>query len=180
MSATMTNQKARGNGAKKKGRSNPTPRVHKGGSRPAREESAPPSSAALSMPVDPSQIRHLISERPELLESELCVFVDIESQNRGVGFETEVGEIDLLACAPSGDLVVVMVAEGESVDESIAGMLQRVGWIQKHVCSSEHRTRGILLVDRMDEATGYTAAALADSISFLTWRLSLQFESLRG
>ncbi|MEE3326214.1 MAG: hypothetical protein VX252_02675 [Myxococcota bacterium] len=179
MSATMTNQKARGR-ATKKARS--APRVRKKEeARPVEEDSSLLlSSASLSMPVDPAQIRHLISERPELLESELCVFMDIETQHRGIDFETEVGEIDLLACAPSGDFVVVMVADVDGVDESIAGMLQRLGWVQKHLCAPEQRARGILLVERMDEATRYTAAALADSVSFLTWRLSLQFESLLG
>jgi len=178
MSTTMTNPKVRGRAAKK-GRA--ASRVRKEESPPTEEESVPLlSSAALSMPVDPSQIRHLISERPELLESDLCVFVDAESQHRGVGFETEVGEIDLLACSPSGDFVVVMVSDADSADESIAGMLQRVGWVRKHLCSPDQRARGILLVERMDEASRYTAAALADSVSFLAWRLSLQFESLVG
>ena len=176
MSATMTNRKVRGR-TPKKGRA--VSRVRKEGSPPSKEESVPlMSSAALAMPVDPSQVRHLISERPELLECELCVFVDVESQHRGVGFETEVGEIDLLACSPKGDLVVVMVADLESADASIAGMLQRIGWVRKHLCAPEQRARGILLVERMDESSRYTAAALADSVSFLTWRLSLQFENL--
>ena len=178
MSTTMTNQKVRGRATKK---ARAAPRVRKEEVPPSEEESVSlVSSASLSMPVDPSQIRHLISERPELLEPELCVFVDVESQHRGVGFETEVGEIDLLARSSSGDLVVVMVADVDSADESIAGMLQRVGWVRKHLCAQEQRARGILLVDRIDEASRYTAAALSDSVSFLTWRLSLQFESLLG
>ena len=178
MSATMANGKVRGRATKK---ARATPRVRKQDDLPAEEGTAPVSaSAALAMPVDPSQIRHLISERPELLESELCIFVDVEGQPRGVGFETEVGEIDLLARSSSGDLVVVMVADVDSADELIAGMLQRVGWVRKHLCAPEQRARGILLVDRIDEASRYTAAALADSVSFLTWRLSLQFESLMG
>ncbi len=177
MSATITGTKVRGRAAKK-GRTVPRTRKKEEAATAEVESNSFPSSAALSMPVEASQIRHLISERPELLESELSVFIDGESQHRGIGFETDVGEIDLLARASTGDFVVVMVVDAEGFDEAIAGMLQRVGWVRKHLSAPDHRVRGILLVERMDESTRYTAAALADSVSFLTWRLSLQFESL--
>ena len=75
-----------------------------------------------------------------------------------------------------------LVELGDARDRRIGGyskgMLQRIGWVRKHLCAPEQRARGILLVERMDESSRYTAAALADSVSFLTWRLSLQFENL--
>ena len=62
MSTTMTNQKVRGRATKK---ARAAPRVRKEEVPPSEEESVSlVSSASLSMPVDPSQIRHLISERP--------------------------------------------------------------------------------------------------------------------
>ncbi|MFP6641014.1 MAG: hypothetical protein VCC04_12285 [Myxococcota bacterium] len=136
-------------------------------------------TTALAMPVETAQIKYLISERPELIESDLSVYVDEEGQLCGVDFQTEVGEIDLLARSPSGDWVVIMVASDEKTSgDVIAGVLQRLGWVRKHLCGVDQKARGILLLDQMDEATRYTAAALADAVDFLTWRLSLQFEPL--
>ncbi|MEE3327055.1 MAG: hypothetical protein VX252_06965 [Myxococcota bacterium] len=136
------------------------------------------ATTALAMPVETAQIKYLIGERPELLEADLSVYIDSDGQTVGVDFQTDVGEIDLLARSASGDWVVVMVAGDQGSEDGIPGILQRLGWVRKHLCGVDQQTRAVLLLDRMDEATRYTAAALEESVSFMTWRLSLQFEPL--
>ena len=177
MSGTPTDQKPRARAAAKKRSASPRSQT-KADQVEEVLESPAVAATALAMPVETAQIKYLIGERPELLESDLSVYIDAKGQDCGVGFQTDVGEIDLLARSASGDWVVVMVAGDQESGDVIPSLLQRLGWVRKHLCGVNQQTRGILLLDRMDEATRYTAAALEESVSFLTWRLSLQFEPL--
>lgn len=143
----------------------------------ARRSGRTPVSVVI--PVDPEQVRHLIVERPEVLEANLSLHVDEEGVEVGAGFETDVGEIDLLARSESGDFVVAMVVASSSEQEAaVAGMIQRLGWVRKHLSDGQHAVRGVLLTGGVSEELGYAAAALKDSVTFLGWRLSLGFESL--
>jgi hypothetical protein len=59
-------------------------------------------------------------------------------------------------------------------------MLHRIGWVRKHMIEDGQAVRGIVLIERMDEELVYAAAAVADTVSFKTWRLSLKFEDLEA
>lgn len=162
-------------------------------SKPARKKDRPSQSKAVAegtrrssrgpvsvvIPVDPEQVRHLIVERPEVLEANLSVHVDKDGNEVGARFETDVGEIDLLGRTDTGDWVLATVVPGPSEQgNAIAGMIQRIGWVRKHLAESSQGVRGVVLTGWADEDLAYTAAALTDSVSFLGWRLSLGFESL--
>ena len=58
-------------------------------------------------------------------------------------------------------------------------MLQRIGWVRKHLAKGAERVRGILLMDQPPESLSYAAAAVADTIAFKTYRMSLCFEDLQ-
>jgi len=90
-----------------------------------------------------------------------------------------VGEIDLLARDAAGGFVVVMIAERGQGEDSIAEVLQRIGWVRKHLAKGTERVRGILLMDQPPESLSYAAAAVADTIAFKTYRMSLCFEDLQ-
>ena len=157
--------------------------------RKAKEVEAPPvrenaprsrrSPVNVVIPVDPEQVRHLIVERPEVLEANLAVHVDEDGIEVGAGYETEVGEIDLLARSEAGDWVVVMVVPTPTDQESaITGMIHRIGWVRKHLSDGEQVVRGVVLTGATSEELVYAAAALKDSVTFLGWRLSLGFDTL--
>jgi hypothetical protein len=162
--------------------------VSKATSRPVAKSTAklakpsPPASEAEPMsfmPIELEQIRHMISERPELLEPGFSGYVDDEGADAGAGFETEVGEIDLLARNADGELVVVMVVEGGAAAEAVTGVLLRMGWVSKHVPDAENAgVRGIVLLEDAGDDLGYTAAAVSDRIDFRTWRMQISFEAL--
>lgn len=143
----------------------------------ARRSNRGPVSVVI--PVDPEQVRHLIVERPEVLEANLSVHVDEDGNEVGARFETDVGEIDLLGRTDAGDWVLAMVVSGPSEQgNAIGGMIQRIGWVRKHLAESSQAVRGVVLTGWADEDLAYAAAALTDSVRFLGWRLSLGFESL--
>jgi len=145
---------------------------------PVRATPRAPSGTGLLLP-EPSAVREMLAGRPELLETGLRAQTDPQGKSVGADFSTEVGEIDLLGRDSAGSYVVVMIAERGQGEDCIAEMLQRIGWVRKHLAKSAERVRGILLMDQPPESLSYAAAAVADTIAFKTYRMSLSFEDLQ-
>jgi len=143
-----------------------------------RTERATGAAAGVPTSMDAEAIRHMIGEQPDLLEPGLRVLGEEGRRRVGIGYGTEVGEIDLLARSDSGDWVVVMVADGRPDPQLVPDVLHRVGWVRKHLCEKGDSVRAILLLEGMSEELGYAAAAVANTIDFRTWRVSIQFESI--
>jgi hypothetical protein len=133
---------------------------------------------ALLVP-EPASVREMLGGRPELLEAGLRVHADAQGKPVGVDFSTEVGEVDLLARDAAGNFVVVMVAAQGQGEDYIAEVLQRIGWVRKHLATGSEKVRGILLMDQPPESLSYAAAAVADTVTLKTYRMSLCFEDLR-
>jgi len=126
---------------------------------------------------DPAVVRELVCDEPELIEPGLEVYEE-GGRAIGGGFDTEVGSIDLLARGASGELVVVMVAEGEPGREFVANVLERVGWVRKHKSKSGEPVRAIVLAAGFGSDLGYAAAAVADTLTFKSWRVQILLEDV--
>lgn len=149
--------------------------VQKGPDGPAREGiGAPPPSFA----PDPAHLRKMLAEDPTLLEAGLRVYSDERGKPVGAGFSTAVGEIDLLARDAEGGFVVVMVSDGDGEAELVARMLQRIGWVRKHLGEGQQAVRAIVLLEDPPDSLRYAAAAVADSVAIMTYRMALTFESV--
>jgi hypothetical protein len=136
------------------------------------------ASPALLSP-DPAAVREMLASRTELLEPGLRIHTDAQGKSVGVDFSTEVGEVDLLGRDAAGGYVVVMIAERGQGEDSIPEVLQRIGWVRKHLATGSEKVRGILLLDQPPESLSYAAAAVADTIAFKTYRMTLCFEDLQ-
>jgi uncharacterized Zn finger protein (UPF0148 family) len=132
---------------------------------------------ASNLTPDPRQVRDLLAEDPELLEPGLKLVRDANSPS-GVDYPTDVGSIDLLARDAGGALVVVTVAKGDSGSDLVAEILQRIGWVRKHVARTREGVRGILVMNEAPANLSYAAAAVADTVAFRTYRLKLSFEKV--
>ena len=144
--------------------------------RPAAQSKPGP---AAFVPMDPAQIRVVVAESPEVLEPGLSVYVDEDDNEVGAQFETEVGEIDLLARNESGEFVVVMVVAGDAGQEVVPDVLLRMGYVSKHVAGAANSgVRGMVLLEGVGDDLGYAAAAVSDRVDFRTWRMQLTFEAL--
>jgi hypothetical protein len=128
--------------------------------------------------LDASGVRRMLVERPEMLEADLSVYKSEKGTPLGAGYTSGVGEIDLLARDRSGDLVVVMVAEPREGADIISVMLQRIGWVRKHLSRDARPVRGIVLLDEMREDLAYAASAVSDTITFKSYRIALAFEDI--
>lgn len=128
--------------------------------------------------LDAAGLRKLLGVQPELLEPGLSVFTDERGLPVGAGYSTQVGEIDLLARDKSGAFVVVRVADREGGEELVAETLQRIGWVRKHLGKGKQKARGIVLVEQAPENLSYTAAGVAGTITFKTYRIAVTFEDV--
>ena len=135
-------------------------------------------------PVKTAQIRELILERPDCLEAGLSIYTDSDAEPVGIDLETEVGLIDLLARDDAGGLVVVMIAprvahESGGVGKELVSMaLERVGWVSKHVAKPQQEVRAIVLLEQVPDDISYTAAAVASTVGFKTYRMEISFSEV--
>jgi RecB family endonuclease NucS len=106
------------------------------------------------------------------------VFRNDQGEPVGADYSCGVGDIDLLATDARGGLVVVMVSERGQGEELVAEVLQRVGWVRKHLGEGRRKVRGIVLCEQPPESLSYAASAVADTVSFKTYRVALTFEDL--
>lgn len=134
------------------------------------EERMPPLAPA------PAQLREMLAAEPAILEVGLRVHCDEQGKAVGAGLSTAVGDIDLLARDTSGGFVVVMVSDLDEEADLVTRLLQRIGWVRKHMGDGKQPIRGILLVEEPSEDLCYAAAAVADSVTLMTYQLALTFE----
>ncbi len=140
---------------------------------------ATPDPTSAGLPMGPAGLRSLLANQPELLEPGLRVYRDEAGTPAGVDYATGVGTIDLLATDGRGNLVAVMVSEkGRAEEDLVAEVLQRIGWLRKHLCEARQQVRAIVLVEEPPASLPYAAAAVADTVSFKTFRVALVFEDV--
>jgi hypothetical protein len=139
----------------------------------------PARPAASAPPMGPAGLRALLADQPELLEPGLRVYRDEAGAAVGVDYATGVGAIDLLATDARGSLVAVMIAEkGRGEEDLVAEVLQRIGWLRKHLCDGRQAARAVVLVEEPPASLPYAAAAVADTVTFKTFRVALVFEDI--
>jgi hypothetical protein len=128
--------------------------------------------------LDAASVRALVAEQPGLLEKGLGVHSDDDGNPVGVDFETPVGDIDLLARDTRGNLVVVMVPEIPELDAVVPEIVQRIGWVRKHLADGDE-VRGIAVMENLPEAVGYAAAGVSGMVTFKTFRVALTFQEIK-
>ena len=124
------------------------------------------------------EVRDLLAERPELIESGLRVHRE-DGGAKGVGYATPVGDIDLLARDSASAWVLVLLPERSREKELVGHLLELMGWVRKHLGEPGQEVRAIALLDWVPENLGYAAAAVAGSVEFKRYKLELTFEQLQ-
>ncbi len=125
------------------------------------------------------EIRGILHEMPDRLEEGLSIYTDSKGRPVGSDYSTDVGFIDLLAIDDAGGLVAVLVEPGEGEGKDVVTIaLERVGWIRKHVAEEGQEVRAMVLLQGVPEGLQYTAAAVAETVSFKTFRLEITFSDV--
>jgi hypothetical protein len=157
-----------------KPKSKPTPKS-KSGSQP--QPSRAPKTPGFDL--QPDEVRALLAEHPELVEKGLFVFKDKKGKPVGAGYAAaDVGEIDVLTKDAQGAFVVVMVPDRDTGDEIVGEILQRMGWVRKHIAKDRKEVRGIVVLAETPESLTYTAAAVAGTVAFKSYRVALTFRDI--
>jgi hypothetical protein len=138
----------------------------------------PPEPGPTVFHLNPSQVRTLIAEQPDLLERGLAIYADEDGQPMGANFPTPVGEIHLVARDAKGNFVVILVPDPGDATKSVADVLQRMGWVRKHLVRDNKEVRGFVLLDQLPEEVAYAAAGVAGAVTFKTFRVALTFHDL--
>jgi len=134
----------------------------------------PPGSERPLSPK-PAELRGLLAACPELLEPGLRLAME---PTDSVSRQTDVGEIDLLLVDEQDSLLVVMIPESPDMAKALCEILPRMGWMSRHAAKTYPSVRGIVLLCRAPSEIDYAAAAVADSVSFRTYRMALCFDSV--
>lgn len=141
----------------------------------AMEEASGSMSGGQGLGPKATELRAILAEQPDLLEPDLSV---MSGKKRGVRFPTDVGEIDLLLVDDERTLVVVSIPDPEAPGDPVSEILQRMGWVRKHVAKGQQEVRGVVLLPPMPEDLSYAAAAVAGTVAFRTYRMSISFDEL--
>jgi len=128
--------------------------------------------------LDADGLRTLLADKPDLLEPGLTVYKNDKGKQLGVNYTSAVGEIDLLARDASGNFVVVMCADRQDAEQLVSSVLQRIGWVRKHLATGSQQVRGVVLLERARDDIGYAAAAVSGTVSFKLYRVAVTFDEL--
>lgn len=95
-----------------------------------------------------------------------------EDEEKGIEFNTGVGEIDILARdRATGDWVVIELKKGRNSDSVVGQLLRYMGWIRKHKAVTGEKVRGIIITGAPDERIKYAVFA-SEGIEFFTYKVS--------
>lgn len=148
-----------------------------GGRTAAPAARASSGSAGPDLSVRPSDVRRMLVADPGRIEPGLELHRE-DGRSVGADYSTAVGEIDLLCRDDSGGWVVIAVAEPGRGKEIVGDVLQRMGWVRRHLGKSGQEVRGIVLLESLPDDLGYAAAAVSDSVEFKLYQLALTLESV--
>jgi hypothetical protein len=158
----------------------PVPDRRKAERRAADRRAAPAASAPRDgggSSVRPADVLRMLEDKPQMIEDGLEIYCE-DGERVGVRFSTAVGEIDLLARDDAGAWVIVCVPEADAGKDIVSDLLQRMGWVRRHMGQSGEEVRGIVLLDALPDDLGYAAAAVSDSVEFKIYQMELTLESV--
>ena len=131
----------------------------------------------LAVVPPPSELRGMLAVQPELLEPGLELY---EGDSGSFGIRTEVGEIDLVLSDEAGGLCVVLIPESTDLPAAIFEILPRMGYVARKEGKTSSQVRGIVLLPRLPDTMDYAAAAVADRVSFYTYRAAVRFDRVEA
>jgi len=95
-----------------------------------------------------------------------------DAGRNGVEFQTEVGNIDILAISETGEFYVFELKLGKGPDSAVGQILRYIGWIKEHL-SNGKAVHGVIVAEDISAKLKY-AASTVPHISLMEY--SLKFD----
>jgi hypothetical protein len=107
----------------------------------------------------------------------LSVYVSSDGRD-GVEFQTDVGPIDILATAPSGDLYVFELKLGRGPDAALGQILRYMGWVKQHLAGGK-KVFGFILAAEISEKLRY-AVTQVPNVRLMEYELRFNVRSVES
>jgi len=128
--------------------------------RRAGEQEAPEEDAAGEAFAAEAHLRDFLVEHLEIIEPGLQLYTDDDGRD-GVEYQTDEGNVDILAVDTQGTLVAVELKVSRGPDSVVGQLLRYRGWLKRHRAAGG-RVRGIIIARHVSDRIRYAVADLPD------------------
>jgi endonuclease len=125
--------------------------------------------------VEETHLIAYLTKNLDVVEEGLEIYVD-EAGNDGIGFETEIGAIDILSIDKEGGFVVVTLRNEISTNAATGQILGYTNWVKRHLAQGRP-VRGYLIGPSIPDHVRY-ALAQTDHIKLKEYELSISLKDI--
>lgn len=126
-----------------------------------------------------SHLRDYLAKHLPMLDgsgTSLSLFVSADGRD-GVEFQTDVGQIDILATSPSGDFYVFELKLGRGPDAALGQILRYMGWVEQHLCLGK-KVFGVVVAADITTKLKY-AATQVPHVRLMEYELKVTLKSTK-
>jgi hypothetical protein len=136
----------------------------------ARDEglTAPVPLSSVSLEKD---LQHYIAMNPWVIEKGLELAPDGEEYHTT---SPDVGDIDVLLKAKSGDYIVVETKKGRENDKVVGQIMRYMGWVSRNL----GKCRGVIVVAEKDERLEYAAVPLTGNLRIKKYEVKFELSDV--
>ncbi|MGD0918461.1 MAG: PDDEXK nuclease domain-containing protein [Thermodesulfobacteriota bacterium] len=116
----------------------------------------------------------IVTNFKKIFENDLELYIDPEG-NIGRQFQTEIGNIDVLAKQPSSNsFVVIELKKGRESDKVVGQILRYMGWVKDNLCQEGEDVKGLIITNEKDERLKYAVRPIQSLISLKYYKINFQ------
>lgn len=117
-------------------------------------------TSSVTFPIEAHLRDFLINNLHTVKGSKLKLYVD-ETGRDGKEFQTEVGNIDILATDEKGNFIVFELKLSRGADKALGQLLRYMGWIKKNLAKDKD-VKGVIVASKMDNKIKYAVTVTPD------------------
>jgi len=119
---------------------------------------------SVTFPIEAHLRDFLINNLHTVKGSKLKLYVD-ETGRDGKEFQTQVGNIDILATDEKGNFIVFELKLSRGPDKALGQLLRYMGWIKKNL-AKDKSVKGVIVASKMDNKIKYAVTMTPDVILY--------------
>jgi len=121
----------------------------------------------------------IVSNFDAIFKGQMRLFEDTDG-NDGQQYQTDIGQIDILAFEPkSSSFVVVELKKGRPSDQVVGQILRYMGWVNQHLCKEGQGVKGLVVCRAPDPKLSY-ALKMTNNIDVRYYSVSFKLREEPG